>query len=247
MNARHFLAVLPLLASGLWAASPLTNDLALPERVVSGLDPILIQATSQSPRMLSRALELEIAENNRIMARASVLPSVGASYRRYESKDERADVAGTLPTSKIYYDISINQPLFHWGERRNLAKIGEIQKSIAAGNHAEAYRFLVQELRQKYLDLIVLRQQVNRERLFLNYAKGEVALGEDRLAKKVISDMEMFPIRLRGEQAQIAFERAEFNYAQTKDSFVRLTGLDRLEDAQLPDEIPRVGYSAQAF
>lgn len=247
MKTRFFVALAQLMAAGLWAASPVTNELALPERILAGLEPVLRQAAEQSPRMVSRALDLEIAENNRIQARANLLPSVGGYYRQYEASDDRADQTQRLSASKTYYDFSISQPLFHWGERRNNARIGEIQENMAEGNYREAYRHLIQELRQKYLGLIVQKQRVARARLFLNYAKQEAVVGEERLAKKVISEMETVPIRLRSELAQIDFDRAEFDYATAKDSFARLAGISSINDGQVPDVIPETDYPAGAF
>ena len=56
---RHLLAV-PLITASLWAA-PAVNDLILPERIFPQLDGILKDAVQQSPRMLNRALDPEIA------------------------------------------------------------------------------------------------------------------------------------------------------------------------------------------
>ena len=76
---RSFLAV-PFLAVSVWAAAPATNELVLPEKLLPQLDAILKTAVQQSPRMLNRALDMEIAENNRIQARANLLPSANAWF-----------------------------------------------------------------------------------------------------------------------------------------------------------------------
>lgn len=244
MQVRHCILFAPLFAVGLWASTPAAADLPLPERSLSGLENILRGAAAQSPRMISRALDLEMAENNRLQARAGLLPSLGAYYRHYETQDERADLVGQLDASKIYYDISITQPLFHWGERRNNARIGALQQLIAEGNYREAYRGLAQELRQKYLGLIVQRQFVHRARHFLKMARQSAALAEERLAKREISEMQAYPIRLAVEQGQINLERAEFDYDMARQSFARLAGLPDLADAAIPDEIPSIPNAA---
>ena len=82
---RSFLAV-PFMIVCVWAA-PAANDLVLPEKIFPQLDEILKTAVQQSPRMLNRALDLEIAENNRIAARSSLLPTLSASYSYYKSQD----------------------------------------------------------------------------------------------------------------------------------------------------------------
>lgn len=243
MKLRHLVLLAPFAAGMLWAASS-ADGLVLPERVLPALDPILRTAAQQSPRMVNRALELEIAENNRIQARANLLPSVGGAFRIYETRDDREDI-GDVRAQKTYYDLSITQPLFHWGERMNNARIGEIQKQMAERNYSEAYRGLLQELRMKYLQLIVQKQGVQRAREALAYANQQVRLGEERLAKKVISELEMYPIRLAAEQGQITLERTEFDFAMAKASFARLSGTSAPSDHQIPDAVPTLTYDAQ--
>lgn len=246
MHVRHRLLVAAFLSVGFLFPAVSAADLPLPERSLPGLENILRHAAAQSPRMINRTLELEIAENNRLQARAGILPHVSAYYRHYETQDERADVSGQLDASKIYYDLSITQPLFHWGERRNNARIGELHKAIAEGNHREAYRGLAQELRQRYLSLAVSRQYVLRARHSLQLARTAAALAEQRLAKREISEVEAFPIRLAVEQGQIALERSEFDFEMARQSFARLAGLPRLDEASVPDDIPAVAAATPA-
>lgn len=245
MKAR-LLLVPALFAAVAGLAATSAESVVLPERVLPALEPILRQTAQQSPRMISRALDLEIAENNRIQARAGLLPGIGASFRFFETKDDRADVGATR-AQKTYYDVSVNQALFHWGERVNTKRIGEIQKLIAEGSYREAYRQTVQEVRGKYVLLIIQKQQLRRAREGLAFALQQVKFGEERLAKKVISDAEMHPLRVAAEQGQILLERTEWEYEQGRRSFARLAGLPEFTDADVPDDIPMVGYDAQTF
>jgi len=222
------------------------EEVALPETVVPGLSPLLQSALAQSPRLVSRAIDLEIAENNRIAARAGLLPSLGGYVRVTEARDEREDIPGRLSVGKTYYDVSINQALFHWGDRMNSARIGEINEQIAKGNYREAYRGLAQELRQKFLSLIVQKLGVTRARHFLGYARQQVTLAEDRLAKRVISDRDIHPIRLTAEHAEIAFDRAAFDFETAKHAFAQLAGLSRLDDSQIPETLPPLASQAEA-
>ena len=230
-----------------WAA-PVANDLAVPEKVFPNLDVILKGAVQQSPRMLSRALDLEVAENNRVIARANLLPTFGGSYSYYQASDDRADLNGRTNVTKIAYNASIVQPLYHWGERRNLAKIGEIQQKVTQGQYREGYRLLAQELRTNYLHLILLKLTVKRATFFLDFSKVQLAQAEDRLTKKVISETEIFSVRLAAEQAQIALERAIFDYENAKVSFTRLAGMGAaLTEDYIPDSIPPQAYAAEIF
>lgn len=215
---------------------------ALPEDFYPELKVLLADATRQSPRMVSRTIDLEIAEQDRISARAGLLPSLGGSYTREEAKDRREDLPN-LPrfdATKTYYNISVNQPLYYWGERRNNARMGEIRKQIAEGNYREAYRNLAQEIRSQYLGLIVKKAYLARARFNLQYTKDLLALAEDRLAKKVIAGPEIFAYRLNAERAEIEAERAEFDYNSAREAFGRLTGRAAPSDSSIPAEVPAV-------
>lgn len=232
-----------LLASGSASAASL-DGVVLPENVFGGLDGILKSAVEQSPRMLNRQLDLQIAEDDRIIARAALLPSFGATFRLHEARDKRADLPGRLSVQKSYYDVSVSQPLFFWGERRNSARMGEIRQKIAQGNYRDGYRLLVQELRSQYLQLIVRKVGLTRARYNRQFAKEQLAIGEERLLKKVISGVEVFPLRLNSERAEIALERALFDFENSKISLARLAGMPELKDGAIPDSIPPIAYAA---
>src|SRR4051812_2243652 len=161
--------VFTVLVVGLRAADAdsAASELVLPEELFADLRSVLVNAVQQSPRMLSRSLDLDIAENNRISARAGLLPNVGGYASYYQTRDTRADLAGRLNVTKIAYNFSATQPLYYWGERYNTSKSGEIQASIAKGNYREAYRALAQTLRNDYLHLIVLKLAAKRADYYL--------------------------------------------------------------------------------
>lgn len=247
MKIWKLLTSISLLSANLWAAAPAAHDLTLPEGLFPQLDGILKKAVQQSPRMLNRALDLEIAENNRIQARANLLPNFGGYANYIESRDTRADLNGRLSVTKIAYNFSINQPLFYWGERRNNAKMGEIQASIAKGQYRDGYRALAQTLRADYLRLIVLKLVNLRGAYYVEFTKNQLAQEEERLAKKVISETQISAVRLVAEQAQLSAERAQFDYDTAKQSFARLSGTPLLEDDAIPDEVPVLTYQPGVF
>lgn len=233
-----------LLAVGLLGSGPVlpAAGVALPEDFFPELKVILADATRQSPRMVSRAIDLEIAEQDRIAARAGLLPLLSGAYTREEAKDRREDLP-SLPrfdASKTYYNVTVSQPLYHWGERRNNARMGEIRQQIAEGNYREAYRSLAQETRSQYLGLVVKKAYLARARFNLQYTKDLLALAEERLAKKVIAGPEIFAFRLNAERAEIEAERAEFDYNSAREALGRLTGRPAPADASIPAEVPAV-------
>ena len=236
------LAALPLLACLLQAASPAVSELPLPEKAFPGLDAILRSAVQQSPRMVNQALNLEIAENDRIAARAGLLPSVNAYYS-YNFAYENTNSSGYHHSTKTPYSASLSQPVFFWGERKNSNKIGAIQQEIAKGSYREGYRLLAQEIRGGYLRLIVQKIGLKRARFYQQYVSNQLKLQEERLTKKVISEAEIFGFRLNAEQAQIALERDEFDFDNAKKSFARLAGMGSIGDDAIPEMVSETPYN----
>ncbi len=246
MKSLRLALLLPLLCLTRSVADE-AAQLALPEHFLPGLEQILRAAVQQSPQMLNRTLDLEIAENNRIAARANLLPNVGGWANYYEAKDARADLPSRVDVTKIGYNFAINQPLFFWGERKNNARMGEIQAAIAKGQYRDGYRSLAQTLRGDYLRLIIQKKTVQRAAYNLSFLQRQLQQSEERLAKKDISELQIAAIRLAVEQAQIATEQVQYDYEMLKASVARMAGRPTLQDEEIPDVIPAAGYDSSVF
>lgn len=229
------------------------SQLQLPEQHFPQLHSILSTAVQQSPRMLSRALDLEIAENNRIYARSGLLPALSASASYYKSDDRNttayisSSTVNSYRVTKTPYAATLTQPLFYWGEKRNNAVIGEIQEKIAQGNYREAYRVLAQQIRQGYLRLILQKTALKRAQFNANFTAANLKQQEVRWAQKLLSDGEITEIRVGAERAQIALEQSELDFQNAKNSFARLSGTPVLADDAIPDSIPQPAHNGAAF
>jgi outer membrane protein TolC len=191
-----------------------------------------------------------MAENSRIAARAGMLPYLGGyvSYNQSRDKvsylydDPNASSVASYTITKTPYALALSQPLYHWGALHNTARIGEIQQNIAQGQYREGYRLLAQTLRGEYLRLILLKLSATRARFYLETTANQLKQEEERLVKKVISEAEIFGVRIAAERAQIAAERADFDLQSARNSFARLAGLGAsFTDDAIPDGIPGTG------
>jgi outer membrane protein TolC len=244
MNIFRRHSLVALLIVGLQPFASSASDLPqLPEDVFPQLKSVLQESLRQSPRMLLRQLDLEIASGELLQARSGLYPSVGGYYQRTESKDEREDFPGqSIDTSKTYYNLSLNQPLFHWGERVNNAKIGAIRSSIVEKQYTEAYRLLAQEIRKAYMDLISYKSQLANVRYSRKLADEELRAGEERVASKLVAEGELFRLRIAAEQAALSEETLESQLISTKELYASLTGKTAPADEQIPDEVPPPSY-----
>lgn len=239
MKFLRLLAAVPLFTGALLAAD---SEITTPEVLFPQLDAILKHAVAQSPAMVSRATDLESAENDRVGARSGLLPSVGGYFNYYEASDDRSDQAERLRVQKQYYNFSIQQPIFHWGVQRNNNRIGAIRLQMAQRNYREGYRLLAQEVRATYLRLIGDKLRAKRASQSNAYYSAQLQRAEGQLAKRTISDAQIFPIRLEAERAQISDEQTRFAYNNNKILFARLTGMPVLTDDEIPDTIPVVPH-----
>jgi outer membrane protein TolC len=222
------------------------ENVLTPEQVFPQLDGILKAAVTQSPRVLARSIDLELAEYDRITARAGLLPSVGGYYNDYETSDKRGDLSSRINLHKVYYNFSITQPVFYWGERRNNYRVSQIRQHIAQRQFREAYRLLAQEIRNVYCQIVLNKLRARKAEEYLVYANNQLKQGEERLAKKVLSEAQIFGIRNDAERAAIAAERAAFELENSKATLARLSGLPPLNDADIPDTMPAIPLQDEA-
>lgn len=215
----------------------------MPEDVFPQLGAILDEALKQSPRMLLQQLSLDSASGELIQAKSGLYPSIGGFYSQMETKDKREDMPGqTVDTSKTYYNVSLTQPIFHWGERINNARMGEIRSQIAQKRYAEAYTSLAAEIRSVYLNLISIKSQLVNAQFALKQANEALRSGEERAAQKLISDGAVFPLRISAEQAELNVATLESSFLFSQHHLEALTGQPAPALEDIPDEIPPQAY-----
>jgi len=230
-------------AEAFTAAGPPQSQ--LPEDYFPQLQGILDDALRESPRMLLARLDLDAADGDLTQARAGLYPSVSVYSRALGTSDLRKDRPGeTFNATKTFYDVSLSQPLFHWGERRNNARIGAIHASIAERNYAEGYRALAREIRQGYLSLISLKSQLVGARFSREQAEVVLQAAEERVKAGLITESELFGPQLGLARAQLGEVSAESSFIAAREQFEVLTGAAAPTEAELPDELPKVEPSA---
>jgi outer membrane protein TolC len=246
---KSFIRSLPLCGTFLIATGMLAQAAAIvmPEDVFPELKQVLAQAAAQSPRMVASNLALLQADGDLQQARAGLYPSVGGFYSVQQARDKREDLPGqTLQADRTYYSFSLNQPLFHWGERRNNARIGEIRRQIADENYTLAYELLAQEVRTAYLVLALRKQQARHAAFSLTMAENALKVAEERMAKGEIAEGAVFPVRVGAEQARLSLETSEWDFLLAKQNLAVLTGMSEPVDANIPDGIPSLTSSHAA-
>jgi len=195
--------------------------------------------------MLLARLDLDAAGGDLTQARSGLYPAVRTTSRLLGTSDIRRDQPGSTLATKTFYDVSFSQSLFHWGERRNTARIGAIRAAIAERNYTEGYRMLAREIRQGYLSLISLKSQLVGARFDRKQAEAALRAAEERVKAGVITEAELFGPQVALERAQLGEAAAESAFTAAGEQFEFLTGAAAPTEEELPAELPEIqGESA---
>jgi outer membrane protein TolC len=239
MNPARLFALL-LSLPAIPAALDAAENVVLPERLFPELDRILHEAVQQSPAMLLRNLDLEIARGDEMQAKAGLYPNAGGYLSYQESNERREDRSSSFNTAILNYSYSISQPIWHWRIVSNNARIGEIRRQIAGHQYQDGYRLLSRQIRSAYLDLIVRRTTADQVKFNLKQAEDTLRTTEDRLTKGATSGVEVFQAQMAAQQARLTTDRAAEDLNQALISFHRLTGRAAFGVDQIPEGIPLI-------
>ena len=210
----------------------------LPETKLPGLEAVIDKAMSQSPQMMAQNVELARAAAGRTMAHSGLYPSLVANARY---ADMAVSTTGTSNSNRVGLDyfLTLNQPLFHWGELRAQAKAGDLDQDIASKQYAQAYRDLVGQLRTLYLRLILQKKALLIRERGLTLARKSLDYNRQQLAVGRITQGQFDGQRMDYAEAQIGCDRDRAALAQALESFASLAGVKDLRADSIPTDIPR--------
>lgn len=226
-------------SSGMWADT--TELERLPEILRPELHVLVNEALAASPQLLLSRLETEMAAASAREAASGLYPRA-VLYTQFNYQQEtRRDVPGTLASTKHYYDVAVEQALFHWNAQANRARLGAVRRAIAETDLAEANRQLAFEIYDRYLQLIWRRADVERrraedrleERLWQE-ATGRKERGETAEETHVQAEIDR-------ERQRLALDEAEAELQAGLQALARILGRERFSLEELATEVPPVG------
>jgi len=223
-------------------AEPIDPAKTLPDKELAVLDEILVQALKQSPDMLLRSVELAQAEADRMNRASGLWPSVGGQMRY--AKDYLATTSSpTNASDGFFYNLGINQPVFHWGAVKAYADIGGLERQIYQKQFAEAYRLLVSSLRDQFLGLIREKKWLQNQSYALKLEERKYKLDEEKLANGTMAQAAFEGSRLAIEEARLAVASTQSDWQHKKRVFMRLAGLQELSDDRIPNTVSRPAWT----
>jgi outer membrane protein TolC len=233
---------------------------ALPENSMPELKQVLMKAMAEAPRIISAGLDLELAEANKKMARAPMLPTLGAgvnfgyfarqNVNTYDQKVTGSDgVEKTVPGSHTdsiskgpitTYNIGASQPLYYWGALKKQYEVSQLQRSISARNLDEARRLLALDVRRGYFNLIISANSRELELKALKQLEEELDYQKKQQADGFVTSSIVSAANTRVIDQQTQIRRSRNSYDTQWDTFLRLTTSDPSLKQNLKQEIPAI-------
>jgi outer membrane protein TolC len=223
---------------------------ALPEDFLPGLRDILYHAVQQSPQMITHNIDLAAQEANRYQQASAEWPTVNGGFGYIDSRSavslgKTFAPAGASSQGPIY-NLSVVQPLYHWGALQAAADIAHLQIKASERQYADAYRQLATMIRSQYLALIMGKVQIRNASYALDQAKAVLAVVEERFKNKAATAGEVEGVQLEIDDADLAVDRTTEEFAHAKRLLLLLAGWPELSDNAVPAEIPKPAYATAA-
>ena len=220
-------------------------DVPLPETELPALRDLVGSALSRSPRAIARELEFMHAEHETLVSSSPLLPRVDGSYDYQIRQEELPGLAEQQTVQRTFYNLSISQPLWHWGSLRATSRVGRLGRDVAEQNLNATRRELALEVRDAYLALIVQKLAVRNARFNEKVFKDSLAIQETRFKTNEITQGFLEDFRLRANEVSLATEMAASNLEFAVRAFRHLTGVDGFSESDIPEAIPAPAVDAR--
>jgi outer membrane protein TolC len=214
----------------------------LPEDYIPDLSRLLKVAVERSPTTLTASIAVAQGQAGQYLNSSQLWPQASLFSDYAVSRQSTSN--GTPTTNKgLFYTASVSQPLFQWGAYRDQKLIGDISEKISERQFADAYRILAITIREQYMGLIAKKINQRNAHFALKLSKEALDVQQARFDSGASSDAELGNFRLSVDDAQLASDRADEDFSNTKRLFTRIVGVDDVSDESIPLAIPHPAYS----
>ena len=229
-RARKAFALALVLGAGTVSQASLT----LPEDLLPSLDESLGKALTQSPQIMARNAHDAASMADVTTAKAARLPYVVASGSWSTGEENQAVFVEPRATDKLYYSLTLNQSLYHWGTIKKSIQSAKIRQRIQEGNTKLAYLSLVGSVRANYLRLIRKKRELEKLELELEINEAQLATTRAKHERNEASEADLFLSQLSRDKAEVALLVAKDSFETDLDLFSRLVGGRFINETDIP-------------
>lgn len=218
----------------------------LPEHHLPALRDLLETAGRRSPQLVAQDLERILAGIRIQSADAQRLPQVGGGLSYAINQTAVSSNAGA-PTrdSGGFYNLSVTQPLYHWGALQNQSASARISALIAQKSFTQAARDLRVLIRRAFLGLVAEKARVTAAAETVRLVAAEVAVLEEKKSRGVASAAAVEGEKLRLREVCLDHDRLAAEFEANRGRLARLAGAPELPESAVPSDLPATLPSAE--
>lgn len=236
-----------LLGAALLGSKALAQaQVSLPEDSLPQLRAFIEKALHQSPRMIIRGFDEAASDGDLMYAKSQRLPNVGGFADILKAREDRADFLKPQSADKLYYRVSMTQPLFHWGVISRNVRNAEIRRDVEAGRTRQAFLTMVVEIRGKYLELMLHKKNVERQRFSMQLLDNELQDSIQKRELNTLSEAQLQQMRLKHKRGLMSVGYYEDQYLLAKRMFCRMVGVESISEDEVADEFPQPDFAQDA-
>jgi outer membrane protein TolC len=221
-------------------------DGTMPEDYLPGLKEVVDAAGTESPQMISDAMNIAIANAQKLYnGVAPMLPNVvGWSQYGDQVSHVASDAAANTTNRGFQYDLKAQQPVFHWGQLKDRLNQTRITQQISQRLYATGYQAFIGGLRRQYLALISEKIAWRNTRFAFESRTRALKAVRDEAKAGASSPGYVQSLELDYDDAKLAADEQEQAYLFARRQLAREIGRKDLPDESIPIDVPEPRYSA---
>jgi outer membrane protein TolC len=213
-----------------------TALLRMPEIMIEGLQPLTAKVLETSPRLIDARLKALAAAAREEETRSLTRPRADV----YVSAGYRATDASPSGSFQNYYNVSAEQPIWHWNSLDKQKRVAQIQRQLADNDYDEARRLLVLDIRQRYLALALQKLDAAETDAACERLSSHLKASRDQAARGQISTDLLTAEELDVKTAEFARDRKREAFQRALRAFAVLNGMPSFSPDGLPSQISEV-------
>ena len=206
-----------------------------PEIYFPDLAQCLKNLDTDSPVIISKEFDLQIAQANERVARSEQGFKIGVNAYGQSIHEDRPN-EDFYHRYRVLNQIYIKKPIFHWGALQAEEEISLLNKRLAKYNLERRKRSLCGELRAMYLELIVLNYRTQLSNEQLKIAQQNIKSAEERLNVGLVIPMLLEEAQAEKIKRRILLSEIEITLQRKTSQFVSLSGFSSPLNLAIPEK-----------
>lgn len=212
----------------------------MPEEIFPELRAVIDIAVRSAPVLTIENLRVNQMEANRKVRASSLYPKL---YFSTDVGGRRKDIGSVSSTeAQARYNLTLIQPLYHWGSLQAEKQIGEIELDLAHIGRVRSYLNFYAQLNSVFLDLVVQNQAVKKAQLDSELSAERLESARKRLEGGDLPAGAFQEQSFAHREKEVALRRANGTLENLRQRFRTLAGLNEEYVLHLPDEIPPASF-----